>query len=128
MAVKDILIIIGCALLGYWLVSRFIGDSAKPDQAKPETDDAWGAWRRAGPDPWQAPVPASARRPWFEVLGVAETVSEEELKKAYRALISQYHPDKVAGMGEEVRQVCQEKSAEITVAYDEGMKARGFRA
>ena len=56
----------------------------------------------------------------YAALGVSETASKAEIKRAYRKLMSEYHPDKLAGRGvpEEVLKVATERSQEIQAAYD----------
>ncbi len=54
---------------------------------------------------------------YYRVLGLATGVSFEEIKRAYRKLSMEYHPDRVAHLGEEFRQVAEEKMKEINVAY-----------
>ena len=54
-----------------------------------------------------------------DILGVRPGASQEELKKAYRELVSKYHPDKVAHLGEEFRQLAEIRFKQIQQAYQE---------
>ncbi len=65
----------------------------------------------------------------YQVLGVAESASNLEVKKAYRKLMSEHHPDKLASRGvpEEMIRLATEKTAEIGKAYDMIKEQRGFR-
>ncbi|MGM0701762.1 MAG: co-chaperone DjlA [Pseudomonadota bacterium] len=62
----------------------------------------------------------------YRVLGVEEDASDSELKKAYRRLMSQNHPDKLAakGLPESMREVAQQRTSEIANAYERIRKAR----
>lgn len=53
-----------------------------------------------------------------DVLGIARGASAEEITRAFRDKMKQYHPDRVAGLGEELQKVAHEKSVEIRRAYD----------
>jgi len=65
----------------------------------------------------------------YQVLGVSEEASDQEVKKAYRRLMSEHHPDKLAARGvpDEMIRVSTEKTAEISKAYDMIKDARGMR-
>lgn len=54
----------------------------------------------------------------FEVLSVRRGASPDEIKSAYRNMLSKYHPDKVSHLGEEFRQMAHDKVIEITKAYE----------
>lgn len=70
--------------------------------------------------------PRDVLREAYEVLGVAESASDAEVKKAYRRLMNQHHPDKLVakGLPEEMIKLATEKSQEIRRAYDTIRKAR----
>jgi len=55
----------------------------------------------------------------YVVLGLSRGASPEEIRRAYYALIAQYHPDKVAQLGPELRDLASEKSKEINRAYSQ---------
>ena len=62
----------------------------------------------------------------YEILGVPFGASESEVKQAYRRLISQHHPDKLAAKGASDRQIksANDKTQKIQRAYDAIIKSR----
>lgn len=55
---------------------------------------------------------------YYAVLGLEKGADFAEIKRAYRKLSMQYHPDKVGHLGEEFQKVAEEKMKEINVAYE----------
>ena len=62
----------------------------------------------------------------YKVLGVSPDASDNEVKKAYRKLALEHHPDKVAALGDDVRKAAEKKFQEINAAKDRIWKARGL--
>jgi len=54
-----------------------------------------------------------------ECLGVEPDAPRKVVKTAYQNLVKQYHPDKVAGMGVELRELAEKRTKEINQAYVE---------
>jgi hypothetical protein len=54
----------------------------------------------------------------YEILGLRSKASPEEIRIAYREMVKQYHPDKVNGLGIELRKLAEEKMKLINAAYD----------
>lgn len=58
-------------------------------------------------------MPETAVRDYYDILGVSESASQDELRKAYLKLAQQYHPDKTGG-----DKAAEDKLKEINAAYD----------
>ncbi len=63
---------------------------------------------------------ASALDDAYKALGVTKDSSDAEIKRAYRKLMSQYHPDKLTGQGmpEDMIAMATEQAKEIQLAHD----------
>lgn len=117
MTLTDVIIIAACLFIGYRFTGYFFspgtGDTRK-HQEQPSSRQA--IWRHE----LEPPKPK-----WHEVLGVAETASWDDIDRAYRDKMSQYHPEKVAQLGEDIRAMAEVRSREIQAAYDEAVRVRG---
>ena len=58
----------------------------------------------------------------YDVLGVPQNASDDEIKKAYRELTRKYHPD--ANVNNPLADLAEEKFKEVQEAYDEIMRQR----
>lgn len=65
----------------------------------------------------------------YAVLGLTEDASDAEIKKAYRKLILEFHPDTVAakGMADEFKEYATKRFREIQEAYEQIAKERGIK-
>lgn len=65
----------------------------------------------------------------YGVLGVTPDATDAEVKKAWRKLMSQHHPDKLMSKGvpEDMIQLAKEKTQEIQAAYDRVKESRNMR-
>jgi len=65
----------------------------------------------------------------YAILNIDESVGDAEVKKAYRKLTSQHHPDKLAasGLPPEMMKLAEEKTHEIRTAYERIREVRGFK-
>lgn len=65
---------------------------------------------------------------YYKILGVSSTATDEEIKKQYRHLITQYHPDKIIakGLPEDFVEFANERIKVINDAYNKIKKERGL--
>lgn len=123
MTAVDIVVIVAGLFFGYRLVSNYLTPNTSREQTRqdsdsPRNDPPRQQWERN----WEPAAPSAPA--WFDVLGVAETADLAQIEYAYRVKISQYHPDKVAQMGEDIRQLAEAKSKEINAAYETAVRLR----
>jgi DnaJ like chaperone protein len=62
----------------------------------------------------------------YSILGLTPESTDEEIKKAYRKMAVEYHPDKVAYLGDDVQHTAKEKFQKLNEAYESIKKQRGF--
>jgi len=62
----------------------------------------------------------------YDILELTPEATDEEVKKTYRRLAVQYHPDKVAHLGEDIKKAATKKFQNLNAAYDEIKKQRGM--
>lgn len=74
------------------------------------------------------PTPGGKLEDAYAALGLTSQATDAQVKQAYRRLMSQNHPDKLAakGLPESMRDMAEEKTREISVAYALIKEARGF--
>ena len=117
MSTTEVLITLAGLYFGYWIVSKLIIDKPNAQRA-PEA-------RLDSPPVDETPAGAGREPTWYEILNVGADATAAEIKYSYRTLMSQYHPDKVATLGIELKIVAERKSKEINAAYEQGMRLRG---
>lgn len=63
----------------------------------------------------------------YKILEISPNATDNEIKKAYRKLAIEHHPDKVSYLGEEIQKKAQEKFKKINEAYELIKKQRGIK-
>ncbi len=107
--IDDFLLI---ALLAYFYRNRLREYAARA------TGESEGQHQRERSSGAQAEAPKGSFDP-YEILRIDSSASGEEIQAAYKARMHEYHPDKVAHLGEELQKVAHRKAIEIQRAYEQ---------
>ncbi len=62
----------------------------------------------------------------YAVFGLSPSATDDEVRKTYKKLMLQYHPDRVASLGEDIREAANQKAQEINEAKEIIYKSRGM--
>lgn len=137
MTALEVVVVVGGLGLGYWAVSNLMSAPPRNGNRKPGHDsqqqqndasnDHWWTPDDGGPRA-EAATDADIRDTWFKTLGVVETAPLDTITQAYKHLIRQYHPDKVANLGPEFRTLAETHSRQINTAYAYARKLRRGKA
>jgi len=63
----------------------------------------------------------------YAVLGIQRDADERAVKRAYRKLISEHHPDRLGDLPEDMRRRAEARASEINAAYERIKSERGFK-
>ena len=63
----------------------------------------------------------------YSVLGVSKSSSDQEIKRAYRKMANKYHPDKIAHLGDDFKDIAQDKFKSVSDAYQKIKKDRNIK-
>ncbi len=63
----------------------------------------------------------------YAVLGVQRDADDRAIKRAYRKLISEHHPDRMGDLPEDLRKRAEQRASEINAAYERIKAERGFK-
>jgi DnaJ-domain-containing protein 1 len=120
MTSNETIVVVAGLLFGYWIVSNYfnsddVKDKNNSQNRKKEDSKSYSEKQEQK---------SSGGFLWYEILGVQETATLDEIADVYKKKIRQYHPDKVESLGPELKKLAELKSKDINAAYNLAKKLR----
>ncbi len=85
----------------------------------------WRGWQTAGG--YSPPQRQQSGPDPYAILGVPRDADERTVKRAYRKLISEHHPDRLGDLPDDLRRRAEQRAGEINAAYERIQVERGFK-
>jgi DnaJ-domain-containing protein 1 len=123
-------VIVGCGLLGFIIMNAVIdkrrAEKGRQDDGTSGSGSAHHEEATRNGNRKQEGSNDNVPRPWWEVLNIDKCATSDQIKKAFRREISKYHPDRVEGLGIELRHLAERKAKEVNRAYTIAKEQRRF--
>jgi DnaJ-domain-containing protein 1 len=127
-------VIIVCSLVGFIIVTAIIDSRRAKEKQREDNARKESGRSREDRDSQQTHGHEQSReqekenmpRSWWETLNVDKNASPQQIKSAFRREISKYHPDRVEGLGVELRELADRKAKEVNRAYALAKEQRRF--
>jgi hypothetical protein len=114
MSAAELLTIVFGLLLGYGIISRWLGRRGSRSRDVVTGEDATG---------FDGPHHEWVRAHCHEILGVSPDAPFEAIYSAYRSKVQQYHPDRTEGLGPELRSLAARKIEDLNAAHTWAMRS-----
>jgi DnaJ-domain-containing protein 1 len=127
MSSEEMLVIIGGLFLGYLIVTIIMEKRSSSTSQEPSKNESSSSFKKdtssdksTHQHTYQQPASKENYIPtsWYRILEVSESATFSEITIQYKRKIREYHPDKVASLGKELKELAEYKSKEINSAYE----------
>ena len=124
MNAEELLVIIAGLFFGFLIVNYFLnrknGEDSKAFKEEYDTFSQNKQDRSSSENQYKKSTDnySDISKNWFRILEVSESALPNEISVSYKRLIRQYHPDKVASLGQDLQDLANYKAKQINAAYD----------
>lgn len=127
MSSEEMLVIVGGLFLGYLIVTIIMEKKNSAASQEPNVNESSSSFKKNTSRDKSTNQHTNQKHSfkenhnptsWYLVLEVSESAALSEITVQYKRKIRDYHPDKVASLGKELRELAEFKSKEINSAYE----------